>query len=49
MWRPGLSLWYKNKWLIPILALERTYLVDRTVRADGFTANLLTFSLRKDF
>ena len=44
-----LSLWYKNKWLIPILALERSYLVDRTVRADGFTANLLTFSLRKEF
>ena len=44
-----LSLWYKNKWLIPILTLERTYLVDRMVRADGFTANLLTFSLRKEF
>jgi hypothetical protein len=44
-----LSLWYKNKWLIPILALERTYLVDRTVRADGFDAYVATFSLRKEF
>jgi hypothetical protein len=44
-----LSLWYKNKWLIPILTLERTYLVDRMVRNDGFDANLLTFSLRKEF
>jgi opacity protein-like surface antigen len=43
------SLWYKNKWLVPILTLERTYLVDRMVRNDGFDANLLTFSLRKDF
>lgn len=44
-----LSIWYKNKWLTPMITLERTYLVDRVNRRDGFDANLLTFSLRKEF
>jgi hypothetical protein len=44
-----LSIWYKNKWLIPTLALERTYLLDRINRHDSFTAHLVTFSLRKEF
>jgi hypothetical protein len=44
-----LSVWYKNKWLTPILTLERTYLHDHVNRNDSFTANLLTFSLRKEF
>jgi len=44
-----LSLWYKNKCLTPVLSLERTYLVDQVKRADSFDANLLTFSLRKEF
>jgi len=44
-----LSFWYKNKWLTPILTLERTYLTDKVNHRDGFSANLLTFSLRKDF
>jgi hypothetical protein len=44
-----LSIWYKNKWLTPILTLERTYLTDRVNRKDGFDANLLTLSLRKEF
>jgi hypothetical protein len=44
-----LSFWYKNKWVTPILSLERTYLVDRVRGNDGFDANLLTLSLRKEF
>jgi hypothetical protein len=44
-----LSIWYKNKWVTPILTLERTYLTDRVNRKDGFDANLLTLSLRKEF
>jgi len=44
-----LSLWYKNKWVTPILTLERTYLSDHVNPKDSFNANLLTFSLRKDF
>jgi hypothetical protein len=44
-----LSFWYKNKWVTPILTLERSYLVDRITRNDSFDANLLTFSLRKEF
>jgi hypothetical protein len=44
-----LSLWYKNKWVTPILTLERTYLIDRLQCRDNFDANLLTFSLRKEF
>ncbi len=44
-----ISVWYKNKLLIPTVTLERTYLVDGVNRKDGFNANLLTFSLRKDF
>jgi hypothetical protein len=43
------SVFYKNKWLTPILTWERTYLVDKVNRDDGFSANLLTFSLRKEF
>ncbi len=45
----GLSLWYKNKWVTPMVTVERTYLVDKVNRADSFDANLLTLSLRKDF
>jgi hypothetical protein len=44
-----LTFWYKNKWVTPILTLERTYLVDEITRNDSFDANLLTLSLRKDF
>ncbi|OGP77297.1 MAG: hypothetical protein A2V86_00170 [Deltaproteobacteria bacterium RBG_16_49_23] len=44
-----ISIWYKNKWVTPILTLERTYLIDRERRNDGFDANLLTFSLNKEF
>lgn len=44
-----LSFWYKNKWVTPILTLERTYLVDHVRRHDSFDANLITFSLRKEF
>ena len=44
-----ISLYYKNKWLTPIVTLERTYLTDKVNRADGFRANLLTFSLKKEF
>jgi hypothetical protein len=44
-----LSIWYKNKWLIPTLTLERTYLLDRLNPHNSFTANLVTFSLRKEF
>ena len=44
-----LSFWYKNKWVTPILTLERTYLHDHVNRHDSFAANLLTFSLRKEF
>ena len=45
----ALSIWYKNKWVTPILTLERTYLTDLVRRHDSFDANLLTFSLRKEF
>ncbi|HSB05854.1 MAG TPA: hypothetical protein VLK23_11735, partial [Thermodesulfobacteriota bacterium] len=45
----AISFWYKNKWLTPILTLERTYLTDKVNHRDGFDANLLTISLRKDF
>jgi hypothetical protein len=44
-----LSIWYKNKWVTPILSLERTYLHDHVNSKDSFDANLLTFSLRKEF
>jgi hypothetical protein len=44
-----ISIYYKNKWLTPIVTLERTYLTDKVNRADGFRANLLTFSLKKEF
>ncbi len=44
-----LSIYYKNKWLTPTLALERTYLLDRVNQHDSFTANLVTLSLRKEF
>jgi len=43
------SIFYKNKWLIPTLTFERTYLHDHVNRNDSFDANLLTFSLRKEF
>ena len=44
-----ISLYYRNKWITPIVTLERTYLTDKVNRADSFNANLLTFSLRKEF
>jgi hypothetical protein len=44
-----LSFWYKNKWVTPIISLERTYLSDHVRHNDSFDANLFTFSLRKDF
>ncbi|MGD0919137.1 MAG: hypothetical protein ABSB22_22065 [Thermodesulfobacteriota bacterium] len=44
-----LSIYYKNKWLTPTLALERTYLLDRVNSNNSFTANLVTLSLRKEF
>ena len=44
-----ISFWYRNKWLTPILTLERTYLTDEVNRNDGFRANLITLSVRKDF
>ena len=44
-----LSFWYKNPWVTPIVALERTYLIDNVNSLDSFSANLLTLSLRKDF
>jgi len=43
------SIFYKNKWLIPTLKLERTYLHDRVNPQDSFNAYLVTFSLRKEF
>jgi hypothetical protein len=43
------SFWYKNKCVTPIVTLERTYLSDHVNPKDSFSANLLTFSLRKDF
>jgi hypothetical protein len=43
------SIFYKNKWLIPALTWERTYLHDHVNRNDSFDADLLTFSLRKEF
>jgi hypothetical protein len=44
-----ISVWYKNKCVTPILTYERTYLTDNVVHTNGFSANLVTFSLRKDF
>ena len=44
-----ISVWYKNKIVTPILTFERSYLTDQVNRRDGFSANLLTLSLRKDF
>jgi len=44
-----ISVWYKNKWVTPVVSFERTYLVDHDVRSDSFAANLVTFSLRKEF
>ncbi len=43
------SFWYKNKWVTPIVTLERTYLTDNVNHRNGFNANLLTLSLRKEF
>lgn len=45
----GFSLWYKNKWVTPIFTFERTYLSDHVNRKNGFSAHLVTFSLRKQF
>lgn len=44
-----LSLWYKNPYVTPVVTLERTYLVDHSRPNDGFDANMVTFSLRKEF
>ncbi len=44
-----ISVWYKNKVVTPILTYERTYLTENLNHATGFRANLVTFSLRKDF
>jgi len=44
----ALSFWYKNKWVTPIITLERAYLLDRVNHHDSFAANLVTFSLRKE-
>ncbi len=45
----GFSIWYKNKWITPILSVQRTYLNDKVTPQNSFDANLLTFSLRKEF
>jgi hypothetical protein len=45
----ALSMWYKNPYVTPIVTLERTYLVDHERKNDGFDANMVTFSLRKEF
>jgi hypothetical protein len=44
-----ISVWYKNKWVTPVVSFERTYLIDHDVRSDSFDANLVTLSLRKEF
>ncbi|MHC1745317.1 MAG: hypothetical protein AB9873_20125 [Syntrophobacteraceae bacterium] len=44
-----LSFWYKNRWVIPVLTLERSYLTDYENRDDSYSANLVTLSLRKEF
>ena len=44
-----ISIWYKNKWVTPIVTLEKTYLNDHVKRHESFNANLVTFSLRKEF
>jgi len=45
----AISAWYQNKYLTPILTFERTYLNNITAPQNSFSANLLTFSLRKEF
>jgi hypothetical protein len=47
--RGVVSFWYKGKRLTPVLSFERSYLTDRESPNDGFSANLLTLSLRKEF
>jgi len=44
-----ISAWYQNKYVTPILTFERTYLNNITLPGNSFSANLLTFSLRKEF
>ena len=44
-----ISVWYKNKYLTPIITFERTYLDNITAPLNSFSANLWTFSLRKEF
>lgn len=44
-----LSVWYKTKWVTPIVTLEGIRLVDHVVPDNGFNATLVTFSLRKEF
>jgi hypothetical protein len=43
------SIFYRNKWLIPTVTFERTYLLDHLNHNDSFDANLVMFSLRKEF
>jgi hypothetical protein len=44
-----ISAWYQNKYVTPILTFERTYLNNNTLPRNSFSANLLTFSLRREF
>jgi hypothetical protein len=44
-----ISVWYKNRWVTPIVTFEKTYLNDHVNRRESFNANLVTFSLRKEF
>jgi hypothetical protein len=43
------SGWYKNKYVTPIVSLERTRLIDDINQNNNFDAYLLTLSLRKEF
>ncbi|MGE5840010.1 MAG: hypothetical protein ACM34H_08735 [Deltaproteobacteria bacterium] len=47
--RGVLSFWYTLKPVTPILSFERSYLTDKISPQDSYSANLLTFSLRKEF
>jgi hypothetical protein len=43
------SGWYKNKYVTPIVSLERNRLVDNINPTNNFNAYLLTLSLKKEF
>jgi hypothetical protein len=45
----SLSFWYKNRWLIPIVTVERYRLKDFENHDDSFSATLVMLSLRKEF